>query len=65
MLLLLSSCISIAGLETSFKSLMDKYPNIISITRVWGYNNDFSCSEIEFYRWLALDIKMENEKDCF
>ena len=36
MLILLSSCISITGLETSFKSLMDKYPNIISVTRVWG-----------------------------
>jgi hypothetical protein len=66
MLILLSSCISIAGLETSFKSLMDKYPNIISITRVWGYGDgDYHWTDIEFYRWLALDIKMENEKRLF
>jgi len=64
--LLLSNCISITRLETSFKSLMDKYPNIISITRIWGYgDDDYICSDIEFYRWLALDIKMENEKRLF
>jgi hypothetical protein len=66
MLLLLCTCASIVKPESSIKSLMDKYPNIISVTRVWGYgDDDYTCSDREFYRWLALDIKMENEKRLF
>jgi hypothetical protein len=45
---------------------MDKYPQIISITECWGFgDDDYNSSDLQFYRSVSLDIKMENNKRLF
>jgi hypothetical protein len=64
-MLLLTTCATVKP-EKSIKRLMDKYPFIISITEAWGFeDDDYIYTDRAFYRWLALDIKMENEKRLF
>jgi hypothetical protein len=64
-IILFGSCITIKP-EKSIKRLIDKYPYIISVTECWGYGyDDYNSSDILFYSWVSLDIKMENEKRLF
>ena len=64
-MLLLTTCATVKP-EKSIIRLIDKYPFIISITEGWGFeDDDYTYKEIAFYKWLALDIKMENEKRLF
>jgi hypothetical protein len=59
------NCITVKP-EISIRKLIDKYPNIISVTECWGYgDDDYNSSDILFYSWVSLDIKMENEKRLF
>jgi hypothetical protein len=63
--IIFGNCITVKP-EVSIKKLIDKYLNIISVTECWGYgDDDYNSSDILFYSWVSLDIKMENEKRLF
>jgi hypothetical protein len=45
---------------------MDKHPDIISVVEHWGFeDDDYYWYEIQFYKWVSLDIKMENGRRLF
>jgi hypothetical protein len=63
--MILISCIRIYP-KDSIERLIDKYPQIISITECWGFgDDDYNSSDMFFYSWVSLDIKMEDEKRIF
>jgi hypothetical protein len=59
------SCIKVNP-KKSIKRLMDKYPQIISITECWGFDDDdYNSSDLLFYSSVSLDIRMENNQRVF
>jgi hypothetical protein len=63
--MILISCIMVTP-RNSIKRLIDKYPQIISVTECWGFgDDDYNSSDILFNSWVSLDIKMKNEKRIF
>jgi hypothetical protein len=62
---MLSNCVTVKT-KNSIEKLIDRHPNIISVVEHWGFgDDDYYWYEIPFYRWVSLDIKMENGKRLF